>query len=209
MTSDLGRRVRYHRERLGLTTDEVAERAKLAPGYLRLLEEQVAAPGMETLLRLADALGTTARDLLGERFDQPQGGAPPSAAPRLETLSREECIRLIAPGGVGRVAFDGLRGPTVVPVNYRMDEGTIVFRTAYGGPMDEDLRTGIEGVERKVGFEVDRIDEATREGWSVLVQGPAHHDTTGPDVRPWAGGDRTLYVRIVPTQITGRRIVAS
>ncbi|MEU7893308.1 pyridoxamine 5'-phosphate oxidase family protein [Nonomuraea sp. NPDC049152] len=90
-----------------------------------------------------------------------------------------------------------------------MDGGAIVFRTAYGGPMDEDLRTGLEGVERKVGFEVDRIDEAMREGWSVLVQGPAHHDTTGPDVRPWAGGDRTLYVRIVPAEITGRRIVAS
>jgi hypothetical protein len=68
-------------------------------------------------------------------------------------------------------------------------------------------------VEIKVGFEVDRIDEAHRDGWSVLVQGPAHHVSqeetarlTGTDVTPWAGGDRQLYVRIIPSQITGRRI---
>ncbi|MGW4476720.1 helix-turn-helix domain-containing protein [Nonomuraea sp. NPDC004354] len=209
MTSDLGRRVRHHRERLGLTTEEAAERARLSPGYLRHLEAQAATPGMETLQRLADALDTTTGDLLGDVPDRPQGGAPALAAPRLEPLAAEECLRLIAPGGVGRVAFDGLRGPTVLPVNYRLDEGAIVFRTAYGGPMDEDLRTGLEGVERMVGFEVDRIDDAMRTGWSVLVQGPARHEATGPEVTPWAGGDRTLYVRITPTRITGRRIVAA
>jgi hypothetical protein len=28
-------------------------------------------------------------------------------------------------------------------------------------------------------------------------------------VQPWAGGERELFIRIVPTRITGRRIVAA
>jgi hypothetical protein len=54
---------------------------------------------------------------------------------------------------------------------------------------------------------------ATRQGWSVLIQGPAHHVTgTGEDavrrtgVEPWAPGPRELFVRIVPSRITGRRV---
>ncbi|MFD1545035.1 pyridoxamine 5'-phosphate oxidase family protein [Nonomuraea guangzhouensis] len=89
----------------------------------------------------------------------------------------------------------------------------MVFRTASGGPMDQDLRTGLEGVEIKVGFEVDRIDEAQREGWSVLIQGPAHHITadelpevTDAGVTPWAGGEQHLYIRITPHRVTSRRI---
>ncbi|MGP3915947.1 pyridoxamine 5'-phosphate oxidase family protein [Nonomuraea sp. 10N515B] len=135
---------------------------------------------------------------------------PAAAEPALEVLDREECLRLVAPGGIGRVAFNGSYGPTVLPVNYKIHEDAIVFRTSYGGPMDQDLRTGLEGVEIKIGFQVDRIDEARQEGWSVLIQGPAHHvppdEVPDVDVTPWAGGDRPLYIRIVPHQVTGRRI---
>jgi hypothetical protein len=64
-----------------------------------------------------------------------------------------------------------------------------------------------------VAFEIDDIDNAARRGWSVLVQGPAHH-VTGADqdavraagVESWAPGDRELFVRIVPTRVTGRRV---
>ncbi|MFI6317616.1 pyridoxamine 5'-phosphate oxidase family protein [Nonomuraea sp. NPDC050556] len=125
----------------------------------------------------------------------------------LEELDEKECLRLISPGGIGRVAFSGSHGPTVLPVNYRMQDGAIVFRTRYGGAMDEDLRTGLEGLEIKIAFEVDQIDEAKHEGRSVLVQGPAHHMAESDvDVQPWAGGERDLYVRIIPSRITGRRI---
>jgi hypothetical protein len=142
-------------------------------------------------------------------------GTPRAAAaePVLQVLEREECLRLVAPGGIGRVAFNGSHGPTVLPVNYKLHDGAIVFRTSYGGPMDQDLRTGVEGVEIKIGFQVDRIDEARQEGWSVLIQGPAHHVpeeevamVSDAGVTPWAGGERHLYIRIVAHQVTGRRI---
>ncbi|MEU4579829.1 helix-turn-helix domain-containing protein [Nonomuraea sp. ATR24] len=212
-TGDLGRRIAYHRERLGLSREQVAGRAAMSPGYLQYLEENPGNPSADALSRLATALGTTSEDLLGGTADRPPGGGPAAESPHVEVLDREECLRLIEPGGIGRVAFDGSHGPTVLPVNYRLHDGAILFRTAYGGPMDRDLRTGVQGVEIVVGFEVDRIDEAQREGWSVLVQGPFHHvapdeaaGLSASDVTPWVGGDRTLYIRIVPHQITGRRI---
>lgn len=124
-------------------------------------------------------------------------------------LDEKECLRLISPGGIGRVAFGGMHGPTVLPVNYRMQDGAIVFRTRYGGVMEDELRTGLEGVDIKIGFQVDSIDAALHEGWSVLVQGPAHLVPQGEldaDVQPWADGSRELFITIVPHQITGRRI---
>jgi nitroimidazol reductase NimA-like FMN-containing flavoprotein (pyridoxamine 5'-phosphate oxidase superfamily) len=101
----------------------------------------------------------------------------------------------------------------VLPVNYAWRDGAIVFRTAANGPLDEDLRTGIADADYRVAFEIDSIDPGAQRGWSVLIQGPAHH-VTGPEedavrragVEPWAPGDRELFVRIVPTRVTGRRV---
>ncbi|MEV0387384.1 pyridoxamine 5'-phosphate oxidase family protein [Nonomuraea sp. NPDC050643] len=212
-TGDLGRRIIHHRERLGLTREQVAARADMSPGYVKYLEEHADTPDTGTLDRLADALDTTMDDLLGGGRDRPPGHGPAMANPTLERLDEAECLRLIEPGGIGRVAFNGPYGPTVLPVNYRMHNGAIVFRTTAGGAMDQDLRSGLEGVDIKIAFQIDRIDEANREGWSVLVQGPAHHvppeeveGVSGAGVTPWAGGERHLYILIVPQQISGRRI---
>ncbi|GII76710.1 hypothetical protein Sru01_16920 [Sphaerisporangium rufum] len=138
----------------------------------------------------------------------------PDGRPVLEDLAAEECLKLISDGGIGRVGFATPSGPMVLPVNYTMHDGTVLFRTAFGGPMDQDLSTGVPGVEFKIAFEVDSLDAAAREGWSVLVQGAAHRVTSeeelaavqGTPVEPWAGGERRLYIRVTPTQITGRRI---
>ncbi|HEY1699611.1 MAG TPA: pyridoxamine 5'-phosphate oxidase family protein [Trebonia sp.] len=135
----------------------------------------------------------------------------------IEELGEDECLRLISSGGVGRIAYTSRFGPAVLPVNYRIADGALVFRTAEHGALDEDLRTGIEGAEYRVAFEIDEIDQAGRLGWSVLLVGPAHHVTDAEraglgeagDVTSWAPGDRELLVRIVPSRITGRRITAA
>jgi nitroimidazol reductase NimA-like FMN-containing flavoprotein (pyridoxamine 5'-phosphate oxidase superfamily) len=131
----------------------------------------------------------------------------------IEELDESECLALIAPGGIGRIAYLSRFGPAVLPVNYALYDGAIVFRTAEHGPLDEDLRTGIANADYKVAFEIDSIDLAGQEGWSVLIQGPAHHVTGAEQdtvrevgVQPWAPGDRQLYVRIVPSRVTGRRV---
>jgi nitroimidazol reductase NimA-like FMN-containing flavoprotein (pyridoxamine 5'-phosphate oxidase superfamily) len=139
---------------------------------------------------------------------------PATAGPVVELLDETECLRLISAGGVGRIGYTGRFGPSVLPVNYALHEETIVFRTGQHSPMGEDLRTGIEYAESKVAFEIDEISSATREGWSVLVQGSAHLVDSDAErasvmqsgVEAWPGGEKELFVRVIPTRITGRRI---
>ncbi|WP_345367334.1 pyridoxamine 5'-phosphate oxidase family protein [Actinoallomurus liliacearum] len=142
------------------------------------------------------------------------GSGPISGAPTPVSLDEAECLRLISPGGVGRLGYNGRYGPTILPVNYALYEDTIVFRTAQDSPTDEDLRTGIANAEYKVAFEIDELDPAAREGWSVLIQGSLHHVESEDErasvreagVEPWAGGPRELFLRIRPSRVTGRRI---
>ncbi len=132
----------------------------------------------------------------------------------VEQLDEGECWRLVAGQEVGRIAFNGRFGPTVFPVNYRLFEGAVVFRTGAGSALDEDLRTGIAHAEYKIAFEIDELNPVTREGWSVLVQGSAHHVTSAEEraavaqagVTPWPGGAKEQFMRIQPTRVTGRRI---
>lgn len=133
---------------------------------------------------------------------------------KLEILDEDECVRLIGPGGIGRLVFAGSFDLTVLPVNYVLHGGAILFRTAQAGSVDEDLRTGIDHAEYRVAFEVDDFDTEAREGWSVLIQGPAHHlddpaeqaEALAAGVEPWPGGDREHFIKITPARITGRRI---
>ncbi|GII76707.1 hypothetical protein Sru01_16890 [Sphaerisporangium rufum] len=210
---DLGRRVARLRAEQGLSRDQLAERADMAPGFIRYLEEHPCSLTPGTVLRLAAALDTTAAELLGGTAGRPPGGARAARRATLDRLETDECVRLIAPGGVGRVALADPAGPLVFPVNYRYHDGTVIFRTRPGGPLDAGARAAAAGERVTVGFEVDRIDDARREGWSVLVRGVA--DAVPPDevavltaatVEPWAGDGRDLYVRVVPHHISGRRI---
>jgi hypothetical protein len=67
-----------------------------------------------------------------------------------------------------------------------------------------------------VGFEVDHIDDALHEGWSVLVHGRAQRIREGAGleraralrIEPWSGAERDVYVRVTASAITGRRIRA-
>lgn len=135
----------------------------------------------------------------------------------IEALAEAECLRLISPGGIGRLAYHSRFGTAVLPVNYKLHEGAILFRTAADSAVDQDLRTGIGGAEYRVAFEVDDFDMATREGWSVLIQGAAHHIQPGAEhdaaeragVEPWPGGQRDLFMSIIPARITGRRVQAT
>jgi nitroimidazol reductase NimA-like FMN-containing flavoprotein (pyridoxamine 5'-phosphate oxidase superfamily) len=132
----------------------------------------------------------------------------------IETLDEDECLRLISRGGIGRIAYSSRFGPAVLPVNYKLHDGAILFRTTQHGPLDEDLQTGIADADYVVAFEIDELDISERTGWSVLIHGPAHRVESEADrksveqagVEPWPDGDRELFVRIVPSRVTGRRI---
>lgn len=59
------------------------------------------------------------------------------------------------------------------------------------------------------------MDERLSQGWSVLISGTAERVDDPAAVRalaaraatePWAGGDRPLWIRVRPGNVTGRRI---
>ena len=206
---DLGRRLATRRVQLGLTLPEAATRAGMAPSYLKYLEEHPgAAPGRSTLLGLADALETTVAELAGAAVDLPLGLEQAAGSPEFTELDAGECRSLLGTHGVGRIAVSTGSGPVVVPVNYSVVDGAIVFRTAPG-------TTPSLAVGRRVAFEVDRIDDAFSRGWSVLVRGrgravtdpdEARRLADGAHSRPWVGGERELWVRVDMQAVTGRRI---
>jgi transcriptional regulator with XRE-family HTH domain len=124
---DLGRRVRHRREELGLTRAQVAARAGIDEEVVTFIEEEPAAVGAETILRLAYALDVPDFSLLGSDADVPPefGGRRPG----LEVLAVGECWRLLDDHGVGRIAFLAEPGdpPYVHPMNYAVRDGCVVL----------------------------------------------------------------------------------
>lgn len=209
-SGDVGRRVAHRRKELGMSRATLAARAGMSTEFVAYVETSPAELSTATMQRLAAALETTSGTLLGASVDRPPGRGHGTARPTLTELSPEVCWELIASGGVGRLAAATDEGPVVLPVNFVVDDRTIVFRTA----SDSSLAALPVGLD--VGFEVDRIDDALREGWSVLVLGGIERvapddaatlrRTNDPD--PWAGGSRPVLLRIRPRRVTGRRIYA-
>ena len=129
----------------------------------------------------------------------------------MESLSAAECLRLLATDSVGRVALSIGALPAILPVNYTLLDGDVVFRTGAGGKYEAAVR------ETVVAFEVDSLDRANGTGWSVLVTGVASLLTDPRLVsralellpEAWAPGDRAELVRIPTSLLSGRRISRS
>jgi uncharacterized protein len=129
---------------------------------------------------------------------------------RWQELTRAECFELLATEQLGRVAVIDDRGPVMFPVHFVIDRHTVVFRTGTG------TKLSAASLGRRVSFEVDRADPATRTGWSVLVRGEAVEVTDRAELarlralplEMWGPGPRGHYVRILPSALTGRRIAA-
>jgi uncharacterized protein len=134
----------------------------------------------------------------------------PMAANRMEDLEENACLELLREHHFGRVAFveQADRPPVITPVNYLMHGEAVVFRT------DPDSRLGGALRSATAAFEIDGVDERDRTGWSVVVVGRAEkvvdpeelNELRQTPLLPWAPGDRSQYVRIVPELMTGRCI---
>ena len=53
-----------------------------------------------------------------------------------EIFDHDECMRLLATQKVGRLAVVAGQYPSVTPVNFALDDGTIVFRSGAGMKLD-------------------------------------------------------------------------
>ena len=127
----------------------------------------------------------------------------------MEELDEAECLRLLASTTVGRVGFVVEDRPIVLPVNYAVDGRTVVFRTGEGTVLNK-------AALHVIAFEVDKIDDATHSGWSVLAQGVAQDVGTAIDTRSeqlrrlalvtWAPVRRDGWFRLDADTLTGRRL---
>jgi nitroimidazol reductase NimA-like FMN-containing flavoprotein (pyridoxamine 5'-phosphate oxidase superfamily) len=128
--------------------------------------------------------------------------------PKLEELLRSECLRLLASVSVGRVGLSINALPAVLPVNFALLDGEVVFRTVEG----TKFHAATAG--RVLAFEADGYETDGLSGWSVLVQGVSRVVTEPTEldrarqltVEPW-GVDRAAdqIVRITSTLVSGRR----
>ena len=87
--------------------------------------------------------------------------------PGMSVLGEDECWRLLAHAEVGRLAVAVRDTPEIYPVNFVVDNRTLLFRTAEG------TKLATVAVSTRVAFEIDGFDSATGEAWSVVVHGTA------------------------------------
>jgi nitroimidazol reductase NimA-like FMN-containing flavoprotein (pyridoxamine 5'-phosphate oxidase superfamily) len=127
----------------------------------------------------------------------------------VDELTEAECHRLLATVPVGRVVYTEHALPAVLPVAFEVAaDGRLVLALRADGAAARALDGTVAA------FQTDRLDPATRTGWSVLVHGraevvrgePAHALRCGDG--PRAGGPRAVYVTLTPELVGGRRLRA-
>ncbi|HET9667304.1 MAG TPA: pyridoxamine 5'-phosphate oxidase family protein [Desertimonas sp.] len=122
-------------------------------------------------------------------------------------LEANTCWELLRTSEVGRLAISIGNHPDIFPVNFVVDHGTVVFRTAEG----TKLAAAVLGTA--VAFEVDGYDADAGEAWSVVIKGRAVEIERMQDVFdalelplfPWHASPKHRFVRIEPDDVSGRR----
>ncbi len=130
--------------------------------------------------------------------------------PMIEELDDVTCWEYLAGKRIGRLAVSVANRPDVFPVNYVVDDKTVVVQTAPG------FKLAAAVLGSGVAFEIDELDEEAHHGWSVVVHGTASEvesvegllEAADLGIQPWAGGQKNHYIRIEVDEITGRRIPA-
>lgn len=119
-------------------------------------------------------------------------------------LTLEECWELLRREEFGRLAYRLVDEVHLVPVNYVVDAGSLLFRTASGNKL---LAAALHS---EVAFEIDRHDELT--AWSVVVRGRLHrlhedeaHRVDGLLLESWVPTLKYEVVELRPEAVTGRR----
>jgi nitroimidazol reductase NimA-like FMN-containing flavoprotein (pyridoxamine 5'-phosphate oxidase superfamily) len=129
---------------------------------------------------------------------------------RVEILTEAECRDLLDRHHFGRFGFLDYVGvlPSIIPVNYLLDDDKVVIRTDAGSKLAAALRGA------PVALEVDGADENHQVGWSVVVRGRVEEVTDEDKLAElrktpllaWHPRAKPRYIRINPSQVSGRRI---
>ncbi|MGB0971159.1 MAG: pyridoxamine 5'-phosphate oxidase family protein [Mycobacterium sp.] len=124
-------------------------------------------------------------------------------------LPESECWQLLSSTPIGRLvtAADGI--PEIFPINFAVQDRTVLFRTAEGAKLVTSA------INKEVLFEADEY--GADEGWSVIVKGVTRSLRTDEEIeeaerahlRPWTKTIKDHYIRVLPTRVSGRRFCFS
>jgi len=128
-----------------------------------------------------------------------------SAVEPVAVLPESECWQLLSSVSLGRLVTSVDGRPEIFPVNFVVQRHTVLFRTAEGTKLVS------AAINNSVLFEADEHNVV--EGWSVIVRGMARtlrgddetEEAERAQLLPWTPTVKSHFVRIIPTQITGRR----
>lgn len=129
------------------------------------------------------------------------------AATGVTHLDPHDCWARLRTSAVGRIAFAGPDGPELLPVNVVVDQGAVVLRVGATSAL-------AAAAGARVALEADGVD-ADGGAWSVVLKGPLElirrmHDlvaSVGLPLFPWHAEPKPRFLRLVPTEVTGRRFV--
>lgn len=123
----------------------------------------------------------------------------------MAVLSETECWQHLASASIGRLVTSVDGNPAIFPVNFAVQNKSILFRTGEG--------TKLVGaaINNNVLFEAD--DHNVAEGWSVIVAGSArslHSDEEIAEAEraqlfSWIATEKSHFIRIRSRSVTGRR----
>ncbi|MDR6793186.1 pyridoxamine 5'-phosphate oxidase family protein [Pseudarthrobacter oxydans] len=133
------------------------------------------------------------------------------AASTVDVLGTNDCWDLLRGVSVGHLAVLVDGHPEIFPVNYKVDHGSVVFRTGEGTKLHAAAQP------TAVALEADGTDQDKRTAWSVLVKGHAEVLEPSPELMagagltlfPWQAGPKDHFVRIIPTAVSGRRFTVT
>ena len=119
----------------------------------------------------------------------------------LLVLSRDDCMRLLGLGGVGRIAVpSGRRAPTIRPVNFALQGERIVMRTS-----DRALWAAAAG-RVAASFEFDEVRNEDHWTWNVIATGRLEELTVDAPVKPWAPSEDERSLALTISDVSGRQV---
>ena len=124
----------------------------------------------------------------------------------IEVLTEDECWALLQAGGLGRLATAAKGMVDVFPINFLVHDRTVLFRSGPGSKLVNLTAAPL------VAFEADSFDGRWHS--SVVIHGRATRLDNDDEILEsgvnrlvsWSQTPKFNYVRITPTDITGRRV---
>jgi len=123
----------------------------------------------------------------------------------ITVVDDREAWNLLGSVALGRLVTSFGGQLEIFPVNFVVQKGAVLFRTAEGTKLFTTV------MNDKVLFEAD--DHTAAEGWSVILRGTAKMLSSAEEIHvadqaglmPWVQTEKLRYVRVTPSEISARR----